>query len=107
MSIARAAMMIRIICKPGHELEELRSAFDSELKIAMPSLEAEAEEKREWIHFDLTIEPDKFKRIEVLVHAATKGIEICMSWVAAYVDILDRQWASGSSAVEIRCNGNR
>lgn len=75
MPIARAAMTIRVICRPGHELEELRSIFDSALKIQVPTIETEAGEKREWIHFDLTIEPDKFKRIEALVQEITKGIE--------------------------------
>ena len=81
MPIARAAMTIRIICKPGHELEELGSALANELKITVPAVHAAAEEKREWVHFDLTIEPDKFKRIEVLVSEITKGTLQNLSFV--------------------------
>lgn len=75
MPIARAAMMIRIVCKSGPEFEEIRSKLNSELKVLVPLLELDAFEMKEQIHFDLTIEPDKYKRIEVLIQEITNGMD--------------------------------
>jgi hypothetical protein len=72
MPIIRADMSVRIVCKSGREFEEIQLRFESDLKVAVTSA-PQLSSTKDVVYFDLSIEPDKFKRMEQLVHDITLG----------------------------------